>query len=200
MKSSADPGRRITTYGLLASLVLVFGVEVAAGALGNDARLLSLGAIPDDGTMGGQVWRLLTYAWLHANTLHLVSNLVLLWWVGKIVERRVGSLVTLGVYVSGALAGGLLIAWNASANPRASVSLGASAAVSALLTCALVLLHRPAAAHFGRLLWVRVVLWAVLAGALGVSLMPGISLAGHFGGLLLGAVLGFVVPVRRPGI
>jgi len=185
------------TMLLLAGVLILFGVEQAVGAVGNDARLLALGAIPDDGTMGAEYWRVFSYAWLHAGSAHLVANGALLWWVGRIVERRTGSLPMLGVYLGCALAGGLLIMWKASMYPKPGTSLGASAAVSGLLTCALVLLHRPSAAGFGRALWVRVTLWAVLVSGLAISSLPGVSLAGHAGGLALGALLGFVVPVRR---
>jgi len=181
---------------LLGSLFVMFGVELAVGALGNDARLLSLGAIPDDGSMGSQYWRLLTYAWLHASYLHLAMNVALLWWVGRIVERRIGRLATLAVYLAGGVVGGVLIAWKASLHPKMGVSLGASAAIVALLACALVLLHRRSAARFGQARWVRVALWAILICALAASLLPGVSLVGHAGGLVVGALLGFVMPVR----
>jgi rhomboid protease GluP len=181
---------------LLVSVLALFGVELALGALGNDALLLGLGAMPDSGTIGGQYWRLLTYAWLHASYLHITMNVVLLWWVGRIVERRTGSLATLGVYLAGVLAGGMMIAWRAATHPKPGVSLGASAAVAGLLACGLVLLYRPRAAHFGQALWVRATLWVVVVGGLAISFLPGVSLVGHLGGLVLGAVLGSVVPVR----
>lgn len=184
------------TVALVASLVLVFAVEVAVGALGDDARLLTMGAISDSGPLGSQYWRLLTYAWLHAGALHLTMNVALLVWVGRIVERRTGSVVTLAVYLAGALLGGLFIALKAAVDPEPGASLGASAAISALLTCALALLHRPSSAAFGQPGRVRVALWAVLVGALALSFLPGVSLVGHVGGLVVGAVLGLVVPLR----
>lgn len=139
---------------------MAFGVELAVGAVGNDTRLLAMGAIPDTGTMAKEYWRLLSYTWLHAGSLHLFMNAALLWWVGRIVERRTGCRTMLGVYLACALAGGSLIAWNASMHPKPGVSLGASAGISGLLTCALVLMYRPSAAAFGRALCVRVTLWA----------------------------------------
>jgi rhomboid protease GluP len=187
------------TAVLLGTVLLLFVVELAIGATGNDPRLMGLGAIPDDGTMGIQYWRLLTYAWLHAGYMHLAMNVALLWWVGRIVERRIGSLATLGVYLAGGLAGGVLIAWKASVHPKPGVSVGASAAIAALLTCGLVLLHRPSAARFGQARWVRVALWAILVGAIAVSFLPGVSLAGHVGGLVVGLIFGFVMPVRVAG-
>lgn len=184
------------TMLLLASLVILFGVEMSFGAVGNDARLLALGALPASGAIGAEYWRLLSHAWLHAGYAHLAANAALLWFVGRIVERRTGSLATLGVYLGCALAGGVLITWRASIHPCASASLGASAAIFGLLGCALILLHRPSTAAFGRPLWVRGTLFAVLVGGLGISFLPGVSFVGHIGGLVLGSALGFFVPVR----
>src|SRR3954447_16775112 len=42
-------------------------------------------------TTGGQPWRLLASAFLHAGAPHLVVNMVLLWQAGFLVERLIGS-------------------------------------------------------------------------------------------------------------
>jgi len=186
------------TLLLIASLLILYGIEVSRGAIGNDAQLMRLGALSDAAAPGGEFWRLLTYAWLHAGPTHLIMNLALLAWVGRIVERRVGSPVTLGIYLAGALAGGAMIAAKAAMAPKPGASLGASAAISALLACSLVLLHRPGFAAFGQPKGGRLALWAILVVGLAASLLPGVSLAGHAGGLVAGAALGFLVPAR-PG-
>jgi membrane associated rhomboid family serine protease len=131
--------------------------------------------------------------------MHLATNGALLWWVGRIVERRIGTLPMLGIYLGCALAGGLLIMWKSSIYPKPGTSLGASAAVSGLLACALALLHRPSAARFGRAVGVRVALWAILVFGLAISFLPGVSLVGHIGGLILGTLFGLFVPVRSIG-
>lgn len=142
----------------LLSILLSFCGEVSVGAPGNDSRLLGLAAISDSGSMGAEYWRLLSYAWLHAGYVHLVANCPLLWWLGRIVERRIGGLPVLGIDLGCALLGGSFIAWNATLHPKPGTSLGASTAVAGFLSCALALLHRPGAAGFGRALWVRATL------------------------------------------
>ena len=72
MKSS--PGILILTV----ALVLVFGIEIYTHSVGNEFALLALGALPADGHLNGQYWRLITYAFLHLNSTHLILNLVLL--------------------------------------------------------------------------------------------------------------------------
>lgn len=184
------------TVLLIASLLALYAIEWTNGAFGNDAQLMHLGALSDAAGPGSDLWRLLTYAWLHAGPMHLLTNLALLAWAGRIVERRVGRLATLGVYLAGALAGGALIAAKAAMAPKPGTSVGASAAISALLAAALVLLHRPGFASFGQPRGVRLALWAILGVGLAASLLPGVSLAGHAGGLVAGAALGFLMPAR----
>src|SRR5262245_20452064 len=79
----------------------------------------------------GQVWRLLTYAFLHDpdNILHLVFNMLGLFWFGRQVEERLGGREYLAAYLAGALAGG--VGYVAAAQlglHRAGQALGASAA------------------------------------------------------------------------
>jgi membrane associated rhomboid family serine protease len=185
------------TMLLLSSIVLAFGVELAVGAVGNDSRLLLLGAIPDSGAMGAEYWRLLSYAWLHAGYAHLAVNGALLWWVGRIVEGRTGSVPMLGIYLGCALAGGLLMMWKTATYPKPGTSVGASAAIFGLVSCALVLFNRPGSSLLVHALRVKVGLWVVLLCGLAISFLPGISLVGHVGGLIMGACFGLLVPVRR---
>ena len=35
----------------------------------------------------GQVWRLLTYAFMHAGIMHILFNMLFLWWLGTDVEE-----------------------------------------------------------------------------------------------------------------
>src|SRR5256714_15148669 len=83
----ANPGSTL----LFSAIAIVFGVEIARGAIDNTAGLLSLGALPDNGQLHGEYWRLLTSAFLHANLLHLVLKTTLIWLTGPVLERRAGT-------------------------------------------------------------------------------------------------------------
>ena len=193
-----DVRRFPTTILLFASVLLAFAVELRLGAMGDENKLVWLGAIRDAGTLRGEYWRVLTYAWLHASFFHVAMNATLLWWLCRMVERRLGSGRTLGVYLVGVVGGGIAIATKAALYPKVGASVGASAGVSALLACALVLLHRPASAVFGQPRRIRIALWSILITGLAASLLPGVSLVGHLAGVFLGALGGLPVPVRAP--
>lgn len=92
-----------------------------------------------DAVAHGQVWRLLTYAFLHDpdNLLHILFNMLFLWWFGTDVEVIYGPREFLGFYLVSALLGG--VAFQAWAMARGGVAgppmycLGASGAVTAVL-------------------------------------------------------------------
>jgi membrane associated rhomboid family serine protease len=160
--------------------------------------LLRFGALPDDGSLGHEYWRLITYSFLHLTSIHLLLNLALLWWVGSIVERRIGSLLMCAAYFLAVIISGVSIVIAHLNAPRPGSSMGASGGVFGLLACALILLRRRDAAHATASTRVQLWLWIVLLAGLGASLLPGVSFAGHVGGLIGGTLAGVALPVRQP--
>jgi membrane associated rhomboid family serine protease len=106
---------------------------------------------PDSVLHEGQVWRLLTYAFLHAaGVWHILFNMLFLWWFGTDVEDLYGSREFLAFYLVSAFIGGLafVMAWVAGLIPpvlagnafdqeslrvAAPICLGASGAVTAVM-------------------------------------------------------------------
>jgi rhomboid protease GluP len=185
------------TCGLLAAIAAMFAVELATGRAGNEPALLPLGALPNR-SLNGEHWRLVTYSFLHLNWNHILMNSVLLWWTGWIVERRVGAAQMLGVYFAAVLIAGIAIAFQSHHLPREEgASVGASGGIFALLAAALILAYRKdAVATFGHDPRMRIGLWIAMAIALYITFRPGVSVAGHAGGLVTGLLLGLLVRVR----
>lgn len=187
--------RGTATALVLTVLVAAFGVELARGAVGNEVALLRMGALPNGGSLGHQYWRLITYSVLHLNYLHLALNLALLWWVGNIVERRIGSAALSAAYLASVVSAGVAIWLARMSSPHPGSSVGASGGIFGLLACALVLLHRPDGKRFGQSVRARLLLWLILCVGLGISFLPGVSFAGHAGGLLAGLLAGSLLPM-----
>jgi membrane associated rhomboid family serine protease len=80
-----EEGRPMGTFVLIVALVSLFGIEVATHTMGDETALLKLGALPTNGQLNSQYWRLLTYSFLHLNPLHLLLNVALFWWIGRVV-------------------------------------------------------------------------------------------------------------------
>lgn len=92
----------------------------------------------------GQVWRLVSYAFLHDPTSlwHILFNLLFLWWFGSEMEDLFGSREFLCFYLAAAVAGGAayVLASKAPWGSRANC-IGASGAVTAVMV--LFALHYP---------------------------------------------------------
>jgi membrane associated rhomboid family serine protease len=93
----------------------------------------NLFALTIGGLQSGKVWTLLTYSFLHspANLMHIVGNLLGLYFLGRELLPIMGERRFLGFYATAVLTGGLL--WTATNWNSGGVALGASAGVSGLL-------------------------------------------------------------------
>ena len=83
----------------------------------------------------GQVWRLLTYAFLHdqASILHIAFNMLFLWWFGKDVEDLYGPKEFLAIYLVSAVLGGIAFTLWGIGRDSTAHCLGASGAVTAVM-------------------------------------------------------------------
>jgi membrane associated rhomboid family serine protease len=91
-----------------------------------------------DAVLHGQVWRLLTYAFLHdpGYIWHIVFNMLFLWWFGTDVEDLYGPWEFLAFYLAAAIAGGL--AFTVTGLATGGNAVGASGAITAVLVlCAI---------------------------------------------------------------
>src|SRR5262245_30250428 len=59
------------------------------------------------GVCNGQIWRLLTYAFMHGGPLHIIFNMLFLWWFGTDVEDLYGPVEFLWLYLTAAVVAGL---------------------------------------------------------------------------------------------
>ena len=156
---------------------------------------LTLGLVPAAVVRGLQVWRLITYMFVHAGIFHLLFNMLVLWMIGAELERMWGMRYFLKFYfVTGAGAGALTIAFSllpfgfASAL-YLSVIIGASGAIFGLLLAyALYFPDRLMYMYF--LFPIKVKYFVAILGAIelysSLAVMNGIASATHLGGLLVG--------------
>ena len=182
------------TIVLIAAIFVVFGIEFASHSVGNETLLLKLGALPDNGELHGEYWRLATYSFLHLNGTHLLVNAMLLFWIGRVVESRVNFISAVVIYVSSVVCSAAMILFLHHLHPKIGATMGASGGIFGLLAAALIILYREKAQLPRGQSRLRSFLWIALLAGLGVSLLPGISMAGHIGGLIGGAV---VAPIAR---
>lgn len=142
---------------------------------------------------GKEYYRLFTSMFLHFGAEHLLYNMLMLIFLGDTLEKIVGKIPYLLIYLAGGMAGNLLsvaVEWR---QEMFSVSAGASGAVFAVLgaLCFSVILNKGKLQDYsGR----RLLLMAVLSVIQGMT-ASGINNWAHVGGLIGGFVL--AVPFIR---
>lgn len=188
------------TYALIGANVLLFvamGMADPAtfrGAatdwhyrLGLSRGILSNGIAYNDGSMFSQPhewYRLVTSGFIHFGFIHIAMNMLLLFQLGNLLERAIGSARLAAVYVASLLAGSLGVVILDSGG----LTGGASGAVFGLMACAAVGLHRRGVNVFSTGIGTTLILNLVLTFTI-----SGISIGGHVGGALGGAICGWVL-------
>ena len=114
------------TYILMGLCFLMYIVTLIMG--GSNVIYLILGANYAPLVKNGEIFRLITYAFLHGSIIHLVVNMYSLFIAGRQVENNFGKVRLLIIYFISALSGGLL-----SALFSDGISIGASGAIFGLL-------------------------------------------------------------------
>jgi len=182
------------TPTLIGANIAVFGVLVLIGVSPTQpltTDLIRFGANYGPLTTNGQWWRLASSMFLHIGILHLLMNMVVLWQMGRFVERLVGNLPFLASYLVAGLGGSLVsLLWN----PQI-VSAGASGAVFGVygMLGGVMLIGRRHIPMTAVLEMRRSLLTFVGLNFLIGFQIKGIDLACHFGGLLTGVVVGALV-------
>jgi len=203
-------------YGLIAVTILTFFITGGANTEEVRKAAFMFGLVPSvvndirelpaEYVLIPETATYVTYAFLHANFLHLAGNMLFLWVFGDNIEDAVGHLRYLAFYLIAAAAGGLA---HSLFNADSTMPLiGASGAVAGIVG-AYLLLHP------------RVKLWVLLLGKIPFRLSavyillawaafqvvnlffiaPGeqnVAWLAHIGGFTAGCLL--IVVLRRPGV
>ena len=128
---------------------------------------------------GGEWWRIFTSGFLHYGLLHIGMNMLILLWIGRLLEPVLGGLRFLLLYAVGLVggaAGALLV------DPDA-LTAGASGAVFGI-AAAVVVAERSGASRWGNSGMLGLLLLNIVLG----FLIPNVSWAGHLGGMIAGGV------------
>ena len=143
---------------------------------------------------GGEYYRIFTSMFLHFGLQHLFYNMLVLIFLGDYLERAVGKIRFLVIYLAGGIAGNLLsIAYELYTQDFA-VSAGASGAIFAV-TGALVYMVLRKKERVPGLSGQRLILMAVLTILQGMTAI-GIDNEAHMGGLAAGFLLGWLLTLR----
>lgn len=170
-------GTPVITYGIIVLCTVMLLLQQTIPGL--TAQLEMFGGT-SGGTAGvahGQVWRLLTAALLHEGLIHLLFNMLALYFVGGVLEPLLGRARYIVLFVLSALGGSTA---SMLAHP-AGASVGASGAVFGLFGAYFVLARR-LQRDTGQIIGL-IVINAVLG-----FVIPRVEWQAHLGGLIVGAL------------
>ncbi len=172
-------GKPLVVPVLIAVNVLLFVLSaVQAGSVaGNSASELFLQwRMAPVQVAAGEWWRVVTSGFLHQGMIHLVVNMIALWVVGRDMEVLLGRIRFCAVYLLGLLGGSMFVFLFGSVFQPV---VGASTALYGLF-------GGIAVAAWRLKLNMRPILLVIGLNVVLTLTIPGISLLGHLGGLVLG--------------
>lgn len=177
----------IVSGALVIVNVIVFIVCMFTGN-----RLYGLGELDRISVLvNGEYGRIIWSIFLHADTNHLFSNMIILFFLGAMIEKEIGHIRYAVLYFLSGIGGGLMsLLFKVMTNSMAA-SVGASGAVFGLdgVLLAMVLLWND---RLPNVTPVRVVLMVVLSLYSGFT-GGNVDNAAHVGGLLVGFLGGCVI-------
>jgi membrane associated rhomboid family serine protease len=182
------------TAVLIAVNVIVYLVEIAGGSGGINSPGGKI--VVDLGLFGpfvseGEWYRLVTSGFLHASLFpHLLFNMVLLYFLGRLLEPALGTVRFVAVYFACLLAGsfGALLL-----DPN-SLTLGASGAIFGLAGATFVIARGRGMDAIAGEIGFLIVLNLIFSFA-----ASNISVGGHLGGLVAGVVCGLAIVAGERG-
>lgn len=175
------------TYGLIAINVLIF-LMMAMTTTMDVNRIFAQFGNSLAGFMAGEYYRLFTAAFLHSNILHIAFNGYALYILGTAVENYFGKKKMLAIYFLSVLTASLLsLVFLPS---PISVSVGASGGVFGLFGAYIYFAYKYRVYMAGA---IRQQILPILMINFALSLMPGIDMAGHVGGLAGGALAAYAI-------
>jgi rhomboid protease GluP len=182
----------IFTFVFLIAMIVVFAVKAQQQhshryLFDNIEEIyLSLGFSSRTQVLSGQVWRLLTNTFLHFSLLHIAGNMVVLIYIGSLLESKLGRWNYLFLYLlTGICASITSVVWR-----DQGIAAGASGAIFGLFGIFLALLstkfYEPNARR------ALLISTALFVGYIIIPKGSRVDHAAHFGGLVSGYLFGWI--------
>ncbi|MDJ0535938.1 MAG: rhomboid family intramembrane serine protease [Xenococcaceae cyanobacterium MO_207.B15] len=178
-----------TTYVLILLNIVLFILEIRSGGSTNLNTLDYLGALVPAKIVSGEWWRLLNANFLHYGGIHLGTNMLALFFLGKLVELRLGVGRYLIIYLLSGMGAMLSVALLSLKTGNSNIVLvGASGAIMGLIGTLLALslqvwLQKRNALTAQRL---KTVIFVIVLQFILDNLIPQVSFESHLSGLIIG--------------
>ena len=170
---------------LITGVLEIFGGDAFTGRFALDSGLVAAGR---------ERYRLLTAVFLHASPTHLFSNMSVLFFMGAGVEKALGHIKYLVLFLAGGVFGNIVtVLWDVHRG-QPTWSIGASGAVFAVMGAVAViyisgkLVDMAGNRHRSTGMGVRLILM-ILYSLYSGFVQPNVNNAAHVGGLVMGVII-----------
>ncbi len=180
-----DNTRPIVTYSLIIINLIVFLFTIL-----DYAGVINMFANYYENVQNGEIWRLITCMFVHANIIHIASNMYALFAIGPMVEKYYGKLKYLLIYLGSGILGSLF-----SVVLSNNVSVGASGAIFGLFGAMLYFGYKYRATLDGFLR--SSIIPVIIINLLLSFLMTNIDVFAHIGGLIGGLLISYTLGVAN---
>lgn len=191
----AENKKPAVTITLVIINIMVFVIMELIGDTENTVFMMKTGAVWPPFILDGQYWRLITSNFMHFGFEHIMNNMLVLACAGPILEKALGHIRYLILYLFAGIGGSVLSFLQMLYSGTYAVAAGASGAIFGIIGALLWIVIR----HKGRYetLTGKGLLFMIV-----ISLYYGISSGevdnwGHIGGVVMGFLLS-VIFYRKP--
>jgi rhomboid protease GluP len=184
------------TYLLIGINLSVFALEINSGGSENLETLYQLGALVPQEVLAGEWWRLVSANFLHFGWIHLASNMLGLFFIGRFVELVLGFSRFLIAYLFSGI--GSMLAFSILTRELGDyqqILVGASAAIMGLVGVMIAIAFSDWRKEKSRLAARRLNFIALIIGLqfLFDIANPQVSFLSHLLGLILGFIIGSIL-------
>ena len=186
-----------TTYMLIGLNLLIYALEIRLGGSQSSFALNRLGALVPEKVLAGEWWRLIGANFLHYGSFHLATNMLSLFFIGRLIELSLGAKYYLTIYLFSGVGSMLtftLLAFRLGLGNAFLV--GASAAIMGLIGAILAislqiwLKKRHSVAAKRRL---QQIIFIIILQFIFDNIIPQVSFHAHLFGFIIGFIISSVL-------
>lgn len=133
---------------------------------------------------------LISYMFLHADIEHFINNMLMLYVVGAIAEKKLNTVKFISVYLLSGISGGAFSAFHFMRSGNVVYSIGASAAVFGIVGASAAIILKDK--RYGRIDF-RKILLLIFVSLYGGFTAENVDNMGHIGGLIFGFVFTLII-------
>jgi len=197
-RTKVSPGAVLSGYLRKAPYVswgmVIINLLLCFGCIWNPAWFYGKGSLSLTFVRKGEWYRLITAMFLHGDLDHYFSNMLLLYFMGEMLERKVGRMKFFTVYMVSGVIGNLVSCLYEYFTGHYFVSFGASGAVFGIMGMLVyMVIFRRESVRIPIFSMVVMIGYCIYSSFVGEN----INGAAHLGGMLAGMILMFVLGLRR---